>query len=149
MWESGNMLAKLLLFSSWLISLLTCCSAQSVEFSHESSDLSVQYSIVASKILRPSTVYQVLVSLSSESKPCRVMASISRSGVAVSSNELPVLGPGEVQEILLKVPPDNSGHDGIHSNYLLRIEGKHRGQPYLDAYAKVYAFKNAYTYLNI
>ena len=36
------------------------------------------------------------------------MASISRNGVAVSNNEIQLF-PSQSQEILLKVPPDNSG----------------------------------------
>ena len=64
---------------------------------------------MASKVVRPSTVYHVVASLASDSSSnCRIMASISRNGVAVSNNEIQLF-PSQSQEILLKVPPDNSG----------------------------------------
>jgi hypothetical protein len=90
------------------------------EFSKISSDLTTKYSILASKILRPSTIYQVVASIASESSAsCRVMASISRDGVVVSDNEV-WLQPDHSQGILLKVPSDNSGKT---AKYKLRVEG--------------------------
>lgn len=82
----------------------------------------VKYSIIASEVLRPSTIYQVLVSLASDSASCRVVASISRDGVSISSNEVK-LDPSETQPILLKVPPNNSGQ-----SYFLRLEGHRLNQ---------------------
>ena len=84
---------------------------------------SIKYSIIASKVVRPSTIFQVVASLGPETEPCRVMASISRDGVAVTTNEA-LLSPDQSQGILLKVPPDNSGKT---ANYVLRVEG-HREQ---------------------
>ena len=66
---------------------------------------------IADKVVRPSTVYHVVASLASDSSNCRIMASISRNGVAVSNNEIQ-LHPSQSQAILLKVPPDNSGDKG-------------------------------------
>lgn len=41
------------------------------------------YLIIASKIVRPSTIYQVVVQLLEEAKPMRVRAALSRDGVEV------------------------------------------------------------------
>ena len=41
------------------------------------------YLILASKIVRPSTIYQVVVSLLQEAEPMRVRAALSRDGVEV------------------------------------------------------------------
>ena len=75
---------------------------------------------MASKVVRPSTVYHVVASLASDSSSnCRIMASISRNGVAVSNNEIQLF-PSQSQEILLKVPPDNSGGgQGYRNRYNL------------------------------
>ena len=68
---------------------------------------SIKYSIIASKVVRPSTIFQIVASLGPETEACRVMASISRDGVAVTTNEA-LLSPDQSQGILLlKVPPDN------------------------------------------
>ena len=83
----------------------------------------IKYSIVASNVVRPSTVYQVVASLASDSLPCRVVASISRGGVAVSSNELQLMA-SQSQDLLLKVPPGGDKTD----SYTLRVEG-HRCHP--------------------
>lgn len=84
----------------------------------------LKYSIVASKVLRPSTVYQVLVSIpSQEQDGATIMASISRDGVSISFNEA-ILHPSQSQPILLKIPSDNSGK---LAQYVLRVEG-HRLQ---------------------
>ena len=56
-------------------------------FSKISTLNGLKYSIVASKVVRPSTIFQVVASLGTESVPCRIMASISRDGVAVTTNE--------------------------------------------------------------
>lgn len=96
------------------------------EFSRTSSDLSIKYSIVASKVVRPSTIYQVVASLEKDSLPCRMMVSISRRGVAVTNN-VAELQAGQSHGILLKVPPDNTGKA---AQYVLRVEGhrlKHHG----------------------
>jgi hypothetical protein len=95
--------------SSTFVRLIHGGITQDLEFSSTGSDLSVKYSIVASKVVRPSTVYHVVASLASDSSSnCRIMASILRNGVAVSNNEIQLF-PSQSQEILLKVPPDNSG----------------------------------------
>ena len=73
---------------------------------------SIKYSIVASKVVRPSTIFQIVASLGPETEACRVMASISRDGVAVTTNEA-LLGPDQSQGILLKVPPDNRYEIGL------------------------------------
>ncbi len=62
----------------------------------------VKYSIVASRILRPSTVQTVMVSLSEDSfEVAEVMASLIRNGQAVTSNSATTY-PGQSQGILLK-----------------------------------------------
>ena len=91
-----------------LTSLIPDGIAQRVEFSTFGSDLSVKYSIVASKVVRPSTIFHVVASLASDSSDCRVMASIARNGVAVTNNEIQLFA-SQSHGILLKVPPDNSG----------------------------------------
>ena len=73
------------------------------EYSMISSDLKIKYVIVASKILRPNTIYQIVASLASESEPCRFKASISRNGMAVSNNEA-IIHSDQTQTILLKIP---------------------------------------------
>ena len=76
------------------------------------------YLIIASKIVRPSTIYQVVVSLLEEAKPMRVRAALSRDGVEVYGDHVN-MNPLETQTILLQVPPGNN----IDSNYRLRVEG--------------------------
>ena len=57
------------------------------------------------------------------SSACRLLASISRNGVAVTNNEIQLF-PSQNEEILLKVPPDNSGDKkGQEPAYVLRVEG--------------------------
>lgn len=75
---------------------------------HHNSDLNtnniLKYNILASKIIRANTIYQVVVSLSSEnSDSCLFMASISKNGMAVTSNQA-VIHPDQSQGILLKIP---------------------------------------------
>ena len=109
-------------FIIWLLLILEVVSIQDeIEYSNNvNSDLSVKYSIIASKIVRPSTVYQLVVSLGPDSSTSvRVIGSIARNGVSISSNEVKI-GPSESQSLLMKVPPDNSGQN---ANYVLRIEG--------------------------
>ena len=76
------------------------------------------YLILASKIVRPSTIYQVVVSLLTESEPMRVRAALSRDGVEVYGNSIN-MAPLETRPILLQVPPGNN----IDSAYRLRVEG--------------------------
>ena len=76
------------------------------------------YLILASKIVRPSTIYQVVVSLLTESEPMRVRAALSRDGVEVYGNSIN-MAPLETRPILLQVPPGNN----IDSVYRLRVEG--------------------------
>ena len=64
----------------------------------------MKYNILASKIIRANTVYQVVASLSSESDSCRFMASISKNGMAITSNEA-VIHADQSHGILLKIPP--------------------------------------------
>ena len=64
----------------------------------------MKYNILASKIIRANTIYQVVASLSSEnSDSCLFMASISKNGMAITSNEA-VIHPDQSQGILLKIP---------------------------------------------
>ena len=76
------------------------------------------YLILASKIVRPSTIYQVVVSLLTGSEPMRVRAALSRDGVEVYGNSIN-MAPLETRPILLQVPPGNN----IDSAYRLRVEG--------------------------
>ena len=76
------------------------------------------YLILASRIVRPSTIYQVVVSLLQEAEPMRVRAALSRDGVEVYGNSIN-LQPLETRPILLQVPRGNN----IDSEYKLRIEG--------------------------
>ena len=75
---------------------------------HHNSDLNtnniLKYNILASKIIRANTIYQVVVSLSSEnSDACLFLASISKNGMAITSNQA-VIHPDQSQGILLKIP---------------------------------------------
>ena len=65
------------------------------------------YKIIASRIVRPSTIYQVVVSLLEEAKPMRVRAALSRDGVEVYGDHVN-LNPKEKGTILLQVPPGNN-----------------------------------------
>ena len=65
------------------------------------------YKIIASRIVRPSTIYQVVVSLLEEAKPMRVRAALSRDGVEVYGDFIN-LNPKERGTILLDVPPGNN-----------------------------------------
>ncbi|TRY74425.1 hypothetical protein TCAL_00656 [Tigriopus californicus] len=76
------------------------------------------YLIIASRIVRPSTVYQVVVSLLEVAKPMRVRAALSRDGVEVYGDHVN-MNPTETRSILLLVPPGNN----VDSNYRLRVEG--------------------------
>ena len=76
------------------------------------------YLIIASKIVRPSTIYQVVVSLLEEAKPMRIRAALSRDGVEVYGDHVN-MSPEETQTILLQVPPGNN----VDSAYRLRVEG--------------------------
>ena len=60
------------------------------------------YLIIASQIVRPSTIYQVVVSLLEEAKPMRVRAALSRDGVEVYGDHVN-MNPKETQTILLQV----------------------------------------------
>ena len=76
------------------------------------------YLIIASKIVRPSTRYQVIVSLFEEAKPMRIRAALSRDGVEVYGDHIN-MNPTESRSILLLVPPGNN----VASDYRLRVEG--------------------------
>jgi len=76
------------------------------------------YLILASKIVRPSSMYQVIVSLLEESQPSRVRAALSRDGVEVYGDHVN-MHPMETRAILLQVPPGNN----VESEYRLRVEG--------------------------
>ena len=65
------------------------------------------YLIIASKIVRPSTIYQVVVSLLEEAKPMRIRAALSRDGVEVYGDHVN-MNPKETETILLQVPPGNN-----------------------------------------
>ena len=65
------------------------------------------YKIIFSHIVRPSTIYQVVVSLLEEAKPMRVRAALSRDGVEVYGDHVN-LNPKEKGTILLQVPPGNN-----------------------------------------
>ena len=65
------------------------------------------YKIIASQIVRPSTIYQVVVSLLEEAKPMRVRAALSRDGVEVYGDFINS-NPKERGTILLDVPPGNN-----------------------------------------
>ena len=72
-------------------------------FSKVSSDLKIKYNVLASKILRPNTIYQVVASLADDSESCLFKVSISRNGMSVCSNEM-VLHSFQTDKLLLKVP---------------------------------------------
>ena len=76
------------------------------------------YLIIASRIVRPSTIYQVEISLLEAAKPMRVRAALSRDGVEVYGDHVN-MNPLERQNILLQVPPGNI----VDSVYRLRVEG--------------------------
>ena len=63
---------------------------------------------------------QVIISIFEDGSPAKVTASLSRNGVAVSTNNINVY-QDQSQAILLKVPPDTSGKE---AKYKLRVEGK-------------------------
>lgn len=77
--------------------------------------------IIASKIVRPSSIYQIIVSLFETAVPMRIKASLSRDGVEVYGNDIG-LNPKESRPLLLQVPPGYNPGD----SYKLRIEGYHR-----------------------
>ena len=64
---------------------------------------------------------KVVISLGDESAPLKIGASISRNGVALSTNSVR-LGPSSSGPILLKVPPNNSNGT---ADYKLRVEGSY------------------------
>lgn len=76
------------------------------------------YLIIASRIVRPSTIFQVVVMLLEEAKPMRVRAALSRDGVEVYGDHVN-MEPNEQATILLQVPPGNN----VDSIYRLRVEG--------------------------
>merc|ERR1719412_1439080 len=77
--------------------------------------------ILASKIVRPSSIYQIIVSLFEAAEPMRIKASLSRDGVEVYGDDVS-LDPQETRPLLLQVPPGYNPGD----TYRLRIEGYHR-----------------------
>ena len=79
------------------------------------------YLILASRIVRPASIYQIIVSLLREAKPMRVKASLSRDGVEVYGADTE-LDPEHSRPILLLVPP---GYNPANQ-YRLRIEGYSR-----------------------
>ena len=72
-------------------------------FSKVSSDLKIKYNVLASKILRPNTIYQVVTSLADDSESCLFKVSITRNGMSVCSNEM-VLHSSQTDKLMLKVP---------------------------------------------
>ena len=60
------------------------------------------YLILASRVVRPSTIYQVVVSLLEASPPSRVRAALSRDGVEVYGDHVN-MQPMETRAILLQV----------------------------------------------
>ncbi|XP_023330082.1 CD109 antigen [Eurytemora carolleeae] len=76
------------------------------------------YLILASRIIRPSSIYQIVVNLYAEAEPMRVKASLSRDGVEVSGSD-EFLSSLEAKSILLQVPEGNSQE----YSYKLRVEG--------------------------
>ena len=74
-------------------------------------------------LVRPSTIYQVVVYTLEEAKPMRVRAALSRDGVDVHSQHVN-MSPDESAVILLQVPPGNN----VDSIYKLRVEGAGIGQ---------------------
>ena len=89
-------------------------------FSKVSSDLKIKYNVLASKILRPNTIYQVITSLADDSESCLFKVSISRNGMSVCSNEL-VLHSSQADKLMLKIP---SGRINTRSllNYYFPLE---------------------------
>ena len=63
---------------------------------------------------------QIIVSIFEDGSASKVTASLSRNGVAVSTNQIKVY-EDQSQALLLKVPPDNYGKDAV---YMLRVEGR-------------------------
>ncbi|TRY72565.1 hypothetical protein TCAL_06513 [Tigriopus californicus] len=82
----------------------------------------LDYMIVASKVLRPNTVFRIIVILYEDCAPLEISASISRDGVALTTNEIR-MHPTESNNILLMVPPDNSN---TTAKYQLRIYGSYQ-----------------------
>uniref|UniRef100_T1IN02 CD109 antigen n=1 Tax=Strigamia maritima TaxID=126957 RepID=T1IN02_STRMM len=77
--------------------------------------------ILASKVVRPGSVYRVIVHILRSERPVGVRASVSRDGVEVgSANKM--LKVGIAQELLIKVPPTS-----VHGRYKLRVEGNANG----------------------
>ena len=74
-------------------------------------------------LVRPSTIYQVVVYTLEEANPMRVRAALSRDGVDVHSQHVN-MSPDESAVILLQVPPGNN----VDSIYKLRVEGAGIGQ---------------------
>ncbi|GAB6026185.1 hypothetical protein CHUAL_012396 [Chamberlinius hualienensis] len=75
------------------------------------------YMVVASKYLRPGSVYALAVSLLKSADPSTVKASISRNGIEIISAEQS-LQPGDTEMLKLKIPPT-----GVAGEYSLRVDG--------------------------
>lgn len=82
------------------------------------------YLIIASKIVRPSTIYQVVVSLLEEAKPMRVRAALSRDGVEVYGDHVN-MKPKESRTILLQVREKERERKRVEADgkYLLVLAG--------------------------
>lgn len=76
------------------------------------------YLILASKIVRPDSIYQVVAALYEHAVPMRIKASLAKNGVEVFGSD-EFLNPTESKSILLQVPPGND----YSANYRLKIEG--------------------------
>ena len=101
-------------------------------FSKVSSDLKIKYNVLASKILRPNTIYQVVTSLADDSESCLLKVSISRNGMSVSSNEL-VLHSSQTDKLMLKIPSGRMNTRSLLKYYfpleiLERITGSNSGK---------------------
>lgn len=75
------------------------------------------YFIVASRIVRPSALYRVSVSLFKQTNRITVRASIRRNGVEMSSDSKDVK-EGIMETLLMRVPPTS-----VPGEYKLRVEG--------------------------
>lgn len=75
------------------------------------------YFIIGSKIVRPGLVYKLLVSILQTNYPITVHVSISRNGVAISSDKKEIR-EGVPETLLMRIPPTS-----VVGEYKMRVEG--------------------------
>ncbi|XP_037085415.1 CD109 antigen-like, partial [Pollicipes pollicipes] len=91
---------------------------------------SPRYLVLASRLVRPGTIFRVLAVLLGSSGPLHldtlqypldVRASVSRDGVEIASS-MKTMGRGDIQIMMMKIPSTST-----QGSYRLRLEGDHEG----------------------